>query len=138
MPVRDLVHVALVNALKKDGWIITHDPLFVKLGRRKGYIDIGAEKLIAATKDNRKIAIEGKGFSGNSELSEFEKALGQFNLYVLALEEKEPDRTLYLAMPDDFYIDFMEDSFFQKVIRMYRLRIITFNVENETLIQWID
>lgn len=138
MPARDLVHDALVNALEKDNWEITDDPLFIKVGRRKGYIDIGAEKFIAAIKGNKKIAVEGKGFSGSSELSEFEKALGQFNIYALALEEKEPDRILYLAVPEDFYRDFMEDSFFQKVVKRFDLKIIIFNVEKQIIISWID
>ncbi len=32
MPARDLYHTALKNALIKDGWTITHDPLRLKWG----------------------------------------------------------------------------------------------------------
>ena len=71
--------------------------------------------------------MEGKGFDGPSELTEFEKALGQYNIYFLAIKEKEPDRTLFLAVPDDFYQDFMEDPFFQKIIQLYSLRILSKN-----------
>ena len=112
MPAKDQIHDALINALIKDGWTITEDPYFVKVGRRKGFIDLAADKIIAATKENKKIAVEGKNFAGASELTEFEKALGQFNIYQVAIEEKEPDRILYLAVPEDFYRDFMEDPFF--------------------------
>ena len=116
MPTRDFVHDILIRALVKDGWTITADPYFLKLGRRDGYIDLAADRMIAATKENEKIAVEGKSFASYSKLTEFEKALGQFSLYLLALEEKEPDRILYLAMPNEFYQEFMEDPFFQKVI----------------------
>lgn len=138
MPARDAIHDALVAALIKDGWTITHDPYFVKVGRKKGFVDLAANKIIAATKEDKKIAVEGKGFAGASELTEFEKALGQYNLYLWAIKEKEPDRTLFLAMPDDFYRDFMEDPFFQKIIQVYSLRIIIFNVVKEKIISWIN
>lgn len=138
MPARDAIHDALVAALIKDGWTITHDPYFVKVGRKKGFVDLAADKVIAASKENRKIAVEGKGFAGASELTEFEKALGQYNLYVLAIKEKEPDRTLFLAMPDDFYRDFMEDPFFQKIIQIYSLKIIIFSVPEEKILTWIN
>ena len=138
MPAKDKVHDALTTALRKDGWTITHDPYFVKVGQRRGFIDLAADKIIAATKENKKIAVEGKGFSGASELTEFEKALGQYSIYLLAIEQKEPDRTLYLAMPDDFYRDFMEDPFFQKIIQIYQLKIIIFNVLEEKIISWIN
>jgi hypothetical protein len=41
--------------LEKEGWHITHDPYKILLGKRRGYIDLGAEKaIIAAEKDNEK------------------------------------------------------------------------------------
>ena len=138
MPARDKVHYALVAALQKDGWEITQDPYFVRVGQRKAFVDLAADKIIAATKENKKIAVEGKSFEGASELSEFERALGQYSIYLLAIEQKEPDRILYLAVPDDFYRDFMEDPFFQKIIKIYRLNIIIFNVLEEKIISWIN
>lgn len=65
------------------------------------YIDLGAEKLIAAEKGNEKIAVEVKSFIGASETTEFSTALGQFLKHQFALEETEPDRKLYLAVPND-------------------------------------
>ncbi len=99
-------------------------------------MDLAADKLIAVTKENKKIAVEEKSFAGTSELTEFEKALGQFSIYKLAIEEKEADRVLYLAMPDDFYRDFMEDPFFQKITQIYSVKIITFDTEKEEIVAW--
>jgi len=59
---RDLFHNAVKNALIKDGWQITDDPLFLKVGGVEFYIDLGAEKLIAAERNNKKIAVEIKSF----------------------------------------------------------------------------
>ena len=59
---KDLFHFAVRRALEKDGWTITHDPLRLKVGTLKLEADIGSDKLIAAQKDNLKIAVEVKSF----------------------------------------------------------------------------
>jgi hypothetical protein len=59
MSAKDKFHDTVKKALQKDGWVITDDPLYIPLERITGmYIDLAAEKLVAAEKDNRKIAVE--------------------------------------------------------------------------------
>jgi XisH protein len=84
---KDKYHEQVKKALEKEGWIITHDPYFIRLGKRRGYIDLGAE-LIGAERDTEKIAVEIKSFSRVSDVDAFEDALGQFLLYKLALLKK--------------------------------------------------
>ena len=48
MPRKDLYHDIVVHALLKDGWIITDDPLTLSYGGRDVYVDLGAERPIAA------------------------------------------------------------------------------------------
>ncbi|PSN15187.1 hypothetical protein C7293_08370 [filamentous cyanobacterium CCT1] len=43
MAAKDLLHDAVKGALEKDGWTITHDPLFISFGGVKMYVDLGAE-----------------------------------------------------------------------------------------------
>ncbi|GBE94315.1 element excision factor XisH family protein [Nostoc cycadae] len=63
MPVRNIYHVAVVQALIADGWTISNDPFYLAYGGRELYIDIGAEKVtIAAERNNEKIAVEIKNF----------------------------------------------------------------------------
>ena len=57
MTAKDIFHNAVRNALIKDGWKITHDPLSIQVGGVEMYIDLGAEKMIAAERDNEKIAV---------------------------------------------------------------------------------
>lgn len=52
---KDIFHDAVRHALEKDGWTITHDPLTLQVGGVDMYIDLGAERLIAAEKDGEKI-----------------------------------------------------------------------------------
>ena len=75
---RDLFHNVVRTALEKDSWVITDDPYHLDLGFTDFYIDLGAEKIIAATKDNQQIAVEIKSFVGTSTVSEFHMAVGQF------------------------------------------------------------
>ena len=51
-------------------------------GSKDLYVDLGAEKLIAAEKENQKIAVEIKSFIGNSQVADLEQALGKYILYL--------------------------------------------------------
>jgi hypothetical protein len=88
MPAKDLLHNCVKNALIKDGWTITDDPFRLKYKGRKLYVDLGAERILAAEKGNRKIAVEIKSFVGHSEMNDLENALGQFISYRAILSEK--------------------------------------------------
>ena len=46
MPAKDIFHHEVRHALEKDGWTITHDPLFIRSGGVVFHIDLGAEKII--------------------------------------------------------------------------------------------
>ena len=74
MPAKDIYHDNIKNALIKDGWTITDDPYVIQWGRKDLFIDLGAEKLIAASQDGRKIAVEVKSFISPSPVSDLEKA----------------------------------------------------------------
>jgi len=75
------------SALIKDGWTITHDPLSLKWGLKDLFVDLGAQRLLAAEKGREKIAVEVKSFVGPSDLDDLEKALGQYVLYHDVLSE---------------------------------------------------
>lgn len=85
MPAKDKFHELVKTALENQGWTITHDPYHIDLGFVDFYIDLGAEQLLAATKDSEKIAVEIKTFLAPSTISEFHTAVGQFINYRIAL-----------------------------------------------------
>ena len=66
MPARDIYHEAVKNALVKDGWTITDDPLTLELDGERLFVDLGAERVIGAEKGLRKIAVEIITFGGPS------------------------------------------------------------------------
>jgi XisH protein len=136
---KDLYHEIVRTALEKDGWQITDDPLILTFTpKRQLRIDLGAEKLIGAERNNQQIAVEIKTFLAPSNLSEFHAALGQFLNYRLALKVREPERKLFLAVPREIYQGFFLEEFTQLSIVEYQLKLIVFHIENQEIIQWID
>ncbi len=137
MPAKDIYHDVAKNALVKDGWTITQDPLRLRLGRKDLFVDLGAEKLLAAEKGSEKIAIEIKSFVGPSEVRDLENALGQFVLYQNALSIIEPDRTLYLAIREMVYVDIFEEEIGKMLLERNVLRLVSFDPKEEVITRWI-
>ena len=55
---RDFYHNNVRLALEDDGWLITHDPYSIRIDEVSYEIDFAAEPIIAAEKEENKIAIE--------------------------------------------------------------------------------
>jgi hypothetical protein len=137
MPAKDFFHDIVKNALIKEHWTITDDPLYIRIAAIQMYIDLGAETLLGAVKENQKVAIEIKSFLQNSTLTEFYQALGQFLSYKQALEIEEPDRELYLAIPIDIYNEFFRQLFVQELIQRYKIKLLIYQPETEEVLKWI-
>ena len=136
MPAKDIFHDVVISALQKEGWNITDDPLFLRFGGLELFIDLGAEKIIAAEKGEEKIAVEIKSFVGNSTTTEFSTALGQFLKYQVALQEQQPDRILYLAVPQDIYRSFFNLELPRILIERYQINLIVYDPEEEVIVTW--
>jgi hypothetical protein len=95
---RDTYHDIVKHALIREGWTITHDPYMFR-SEPELSTDLGAERPIAAEREGEKIAVEIKSFLQVSQVSELEKAIGQYELYTWLLHDQEPDRELYVAVP---------------------------------------
>lgn len=136
MPAKDIFHDAVKSALEKDGWIITHEHLHINFAEVDLYIDLGAERLIAAQKDEEKIAVEIKTFLNSSAITDFHTALGQFLNYRFALKAEDPERTLYLAVPRETYDTFFMRRFVQLIIQEYQMKLVIYDSVNEVIVLW--
>ena len=136
MPAKDIFHDAVKNALIKENWIITDDPLFLEFGGVDMYVDLGAEKLVGAEKDGKKIAVEIKSFVRQSLISEFHNALGQFINYRTVLRRSQPERVLYLAVSEDTYESFFTLIFTQIVVEENQIKLIVYDPNREVIVQW--
>ncbi len=138
MPAKDIYHDTVKNALIKDGWTITDDPLVLSIGKKDLFVDLGAEKLIGAEKDNQKIAVEIKSFIGQSQVNDLENALGQYILYYEVLLEKQNKRVLYLAIKQSAYQEIFEEPIGKILLKRKIINLVVFDEKKEVILQWIS
>lgn len=136
---RDIFHNIVKEALIKDGWTITHDPLIL-LPRDEGGIqtDMGAEKILVAEKDLTKIAVEVKSFLNPSIIHEFSKAFGQYQVYLDVLEMTKNDRIMYLAMPYSVYYFLKQRAYFNYIVQKHKIKFIIFLPREKKIKAWIE
>lgn len=137
MPAKDLYHSAVRTALERDGWTITHDPYTLTFGRRDVFVDLAAEKTIAAEKQGRRIAVEVKSFLGPSEVRDLEVAIGQYIFYRSLLTRSDKDRFLYLAVAESVYIGILNEEIAGPVLEDARVQLVVFDPVKEVVIKWI-
>ena len=138
MPAKDIYHDTVKNALIKDGWTITDDPLSLKVGKKDIFIDLAANKLLVAQKQDTKIAVEVKSFIGSSEIEDLKNALGQYILYDKILRAKLSKRSLYLAIRKDIFDGLFSEEIGQILLSDNSLNMIIFDPEMEMITQWLN
>lgn len=137
MSARDQVHDKVRNALAREGWTITHDPLKLKWNRTKLLIDLGAERVIVAEKASRRIAVEIKSFIGASPVDDLKDALGQYRLYRHVLKKLDPQRELWLAIGKEVWKRLFATADGEDLRTAENLSLIVFDSEQEEIVQWI-
>jgi len=138
MAAKDKYHTQVRHALEKDGWTITHDPYFLKLEGVNYPVDLGAEKLLAAQKENSKILVEVKSFLSESIPNEFHTALGQYLDYELGLEELDPERAIFLAIPEKIYQKIQKIPILLKALKRYTVKVLIFDSTSEEIKAWLQ
>lgn len=139
MPRLDAYHHIVKNALAKDGWTITDDPFVIQYGGVRMQADLGAEKVFAAEKENRKIAVEVKVFDGpGSFISKFHTATGQYGNYKALLQKINPSRQIYLAVSHHTYLDYFGSVGIQEILAYHQIKLVVFNPRTEEILQWME
>lgn len=135
---KDIYHKLVKEALVKEGWTITHDPYPMEQWDPEWEIDLGAEKIIGAEKENRKIAVEVKSFLAASFAYEFHQALGQYVNYLLGLSQIDKDRVLYLAVPLDVWETEFQRKGIQFSLNKMNMKVIVYDVQSKQIERWIE
>jgi hypothetical protein len=138
MPRKDVIHDAVRSALIKAGWTITDDPYFLKYGDEDMFVDLAAERLLAAERGEQKIAVEIKSFIGRSPMNDLENALGQYALYLSVLEEVEPNRKLYLAIGKATYDELNCMKPFGLIVKRFQVALIVVEAAAQEIVEWRD
>jgi hypothetical protein len=137
MSVQDIFHTVVRSALEKEGGTITDDPIYLKVDEDRLYVDLGAENnLLGAERSGQKIAVEIKSFLGLLLITDFHSAIGQSWNYRVVLAEQQPDRVLYLAVPEDIYEEFFTRRLAQMSVTRMQLNLLVFNPIREEIVLW--
>lgn len=137
MPIRDSIHEPVKQAFIKDGWEITYDPYVISYGERFLFVDLGASSIIGIRQGTKDIAIEIKEFRGQSQIADLEQAIGQYTLYRLLLNQVDPDREVYLAIPEETYNDIFSEPIGKLAIAQLSLKLVIVNLAKQEISQWI-
>jgi hypothetical protein len=138
MPAKDIYHNAVRFALVKDGWQILTEDYTLEYGGDRLYVDIAAEKSIAAEKQGQRILVEVKSFLGRSFINDLEQAVGQYVVYRDVLVETALDFELYLAITKGTYKSYFQRQLAQMIINRNQVKLLIVDAENEVIVEWID
>lgn len=124
MPAKDIYHNAVRFALVKDGWEILAEDYTLEYGGDRLYVDIAAEKSIAAEKQGQKILVEVKSFLGRSFINDLEQAVGQYVVYRDILLETASNFKLYLAITQGTYKSYFQRQLTQMIINRNQVKLL--------------
>ncbi len=134
---RDIFHNLVKEALQKEGWTVTHDPYSLH-SRKEGGLqtDLGAEKIITAEKESKRIAVEVKSFVHISILHDFLLAVGQYYVYKKILSNSDSERILYVALPDFVYDKILTFDWAVEVIHDLQMKFILYETNRKNITGW--
>lgn len=135
---KDIIHEVVKNALIKEGWTITDDPYVIEYKEITLYADLGAERPIAAERNNRKIVVEVKSFIGRSAMQDLKNAVGQYVIYQSLLEVTEPERQLYLAISTQVYRDLFQLEAIRIIVLRHKIALLVVDIRQEEVSEWIN
>ncbi|MEM6319699.1 MAG: element excision factor XisH family protein [Bacteroidota bacterium] len=137
---KDYFHNCVKEALEKENWEISADPLRIYISETAYLeIDLAAENVFAAERGDSKIAVEVKSFLKKSFIYAFHEAIGQYLDYQSALSDVEPTRKIYLAIPEDaFYHELFQGKFIQKRLKEEKVNLIVFDFSENKIVKWIN
>lgn len=134
MPKKDIYHDAVVYALRKDDWI-TREQITFTIGIRRVWVDIQATQ----SQSQRIILVEVKSFYNlQSQIEYFAHVVGKYLLYRAIIDEEGLNYPLYLAAPKEAYEGFLSEQVAQLMIKQHAIKLLIFDIEAESIVQWIE
>lgn len=70
-------------------------------------------------------------------MRDLQEAVGQYDVYRSILAETEPERELYLAVPQRVYESVFTEKLGQLILNRLQLKLIIFDEKQARIIQWI-
>lgn len=91
--------------------------------------------MLAAEKAGQKIAVEIKDFGTESPTSVLEKTIRQLQLYQLALDDVQQERSLFLAINENVFISLFSTPAFTLVVERNKINLLIFDQTQEVVVQ---
>ncbi len=109
----------------------------LRYGVTKLEIDLSAERVVAAQKEDVQIAVEVKSFAAPSVVYEFHQAIGQYLHDRMVLRRLQPQRIPYLSLSIEVYERFFRTDFFQDSLEEHRVNLILVDPGSKEITQWL-
>jgi hypothetical protein len=137
MPTQDLYHDVVRDALRKDGWRITHTALQLKDRAESHVGELWGGPWLIADKDERKIAVAVSSFVGRSSPVDITQTWRQLALSRPRLHAMDADRVVYLAIRQATYSACFEGTEDDLLLEKERMQLIVFDPRAEVIVQWV-
>lgn len=72
-----------------------------------------------------------------SNIADLQDALGQFLMYDFTLQSSEPDRELWLAIPEIAYNNLFSNPAVEALRVNFHLKLIVYDPSKQEIIKWI-
>ena len=135
---RDIYHNTVRDALIADGWTITNDPFPIVFGGHNMYVGLGVERMLAAERGNRHIAVKVKSFVGGSEVDDLGLALAQYMLYRGLMQEEDAERTLYLGVSRKIFEGLFQQPLGRFTSEEFHVKMLVFDPDERAIHRWIE
>ena len=132
---KDAYHNVVKQSLIKEGWTVTHDPYIFGTDPRL-IADLGAERVIAAERKREKIVVEIKSFLRTSQVVDLEDAVGKYSVYNIFLQQQEPDRRLWLAVPLHASENILSREVGRVTLEKMKIPVIVYSLTGEEPLVW--
>lgn len=82
------------------------------------------------------MAVEVQSFLSDSDIENLHHAVGQYAVYRVVLSRSDPDRVLYLAIPDEAYNGILSEQLGQLVVADLAIRLLVFDPTARRILEW--
>lgn len=137
MPTQDLYHDVVRDALRQDGWRITHTALQLKARTESRAGALWEGPWLIADKDERKVAVAVSSFVGRSSPADIIQTWGRLGLSRPRLHAMDSDRVVYLAIRQATYSACFGETEGNLLLEKEHMQLIVFDPRTEVIVQWV-
>jgi hypothetical protein len=126
-----------IRAFENEGWQVSDKPFLIRITGSNLLADVSFIKHEGSER-RQIIIVEIKCFSDyQRDLTEFYKALGQYQTYRTALRLEQIPAELYLTIPRAAFERFQQKPTFVETLREAQIKYVVVDIDRERIETWI-